>query len=124
MIQNYNITLVDSLDKQVSHEVRGNIAFKGVVRGTARLVFTGKDMGKIKNGDILVSPMTRPEFLPAMKRAGAFLTDEGGITCHAAIVARELKKPCIIGTKTATQIIKDGDMIEVDAETGIVKIIK
>jgi pyruvate,water dikinase len=59
-----------------------------------------------------------------MKRASAFITDEGGITCHAAIVARELKKPCIIGTKIATQVLKDGDEVEVDAERGIVRIIK
>jgi pyruvate,water dikinase len=59
-----------------------------------------------------------------MKKAGAIITDEGGITCHAAIVSRELKKPCIIGTKIATQVFKDGDMVEVDAENGIVKIIR
>ena len=59
-----------------------------------------------------------------MKRAIAFVTDEGGITCHAAIIAREMKKPCIIGTKVATKILKDGDMVEVDANKGTVKIIK
>ncbi len=59
-----------------------------------------------------------------MKRAAAFVTDEGGITCHAAIVAREMKKPCVIGTKIATQIFKDGDMVEVDAQRGVVRIIK
>ena len=68
--------------------------------------------------------MTTPDLLPAMERATAFITDEGGITCHAAIVAREMKKPCIIGTKTATKILKNGDLIEVDAVNGIVKIIK
>ena len=68
--------------------------------------------------------MTRPEFLPLMSKASAFITDEGGITCHAAIVAREMKKPCIIGTKIGTKALKDGDMIEVDADKGVVKIIK
>jgi pyruvate,water dikinase len=68
--------------------------------------------------------MTTPDFMPAMERARAFVTDEGGITCHAGIVARELKKPCIIGTKIATQVLKDGDMVEVDADNGIIKIIK
>ena len=81
-------------------------------------------MEVVSEGDILVSPMTTPNFLPAMKKAAAFVTDEGGIMCHAAIVAREMKKPCVIGTKFATQIFKDGDMVEVDANTGIITIIK
>jgi len=65
--------------------------------------------------------MTTPDFVPAMKLAAAFVTDEGGIGCHAAILARELKVPCVIGTRFATQVFKDGDMVEVDAEKGIVK---
>lgn len=68
--------------------------------------------------------MTSPWYLPAMKKATAIVTDEGGITCHAAIVSRELKKPCIIGTKIATKVLKDGDLVEVDANKGIVRIIK
>jgi len=68
--------------------------------------------------------MTMPKYLPAMKRASAFITDEGGITCHAAIISREMKKPCIIGTKIATQILIDGVLVEVDADKGIVRIIK
>ncbi|MBU4375310.1 hypothetical protein KKH38_02310, partial [Patescibacteria group bacterium] len=69
-------------------------------------------------------PMTRPEHLMGMKKAGAIITDDGGITCHAAIIARELGIPCIIGTKIATKVLKDGDFVEVDAERGIVKILK
>src|SRR3989338_1885385 len=65
--------------------------------------------------------MTDPSYLPIMKRALAFVTNEGGVLCHAAIVARELKKPCIIGTKHATHIFKDGDLVEVDAIQGIIK---
>ena len=65
--------------------------------------------------------MTTPEYLPAMEKAAAFVTDEGGILCHAAIVARELKKPCIVGTQYATKIFKDGDLVEVDAEKGVVR---
>ena len=68
--------------------------------------------------------MTTPNFIPALERAIAFVTDEGGVTCHTAIIAREMKKPCIVGTKIATKAIKDGDYIEVDADKGIVKIIK
>ena len=68
--------------------------------------------------------MTTPDFVPAMKKASAFITDEGGITCHAVIIAREMKKPCIIGTKIATQILKDGDLVEVDADNGVVRILE
>ena len=68
--------------------------------------------------------MTTPEFLSAMKKVAAFVTDEGGIACHAVIVAREIKKPCIIGTKIATQVLKDGDEVEVDAEQGVVRILR
>jgi pyruvate,water dikinase len=72
-------------------------------------------------GDILVSTMTRPEFVPLMKIAGGVVTNEGGITCHAAILSRELGKPCVIGTQTATEILKDGDFVEVDADEGLVR---
>lgn len=75
-------------------------------------------------GEILVTGMTRPEYVPLMKKAAAIVTDEGGITCHAAIVSRELKKPCIIGTKIATQVLNDGDLVEVDAERGVVRVLE
>ena len=68
--------------------------------------------------------MTRPEFLPLMKKASAFVTDAGGLLSHAAIVARELKKPCILATENASKVIKNGDFIEVDANKGIVRILK
>jgi len=68
--------------------------------------------------------MTRPDMAPILKKAAAFVTNEGGITCHAAIVSRELNKPCIIGTKIATKVLKDGDTVEVNANNGVVKIIK
>ena len=68
--------------------------------------------------------MTRPEFVHLMRTAKGIITDEGGIACHAAIVSRELGKPCIIGTKIATKVLKDGDLVEVDANKGIVKILK
>ncbi len=68
--------------------------------------------------------MTTPDYVTAMNKAIGFITDEGGVTCHAAIIAREMKKPCIIGTKNATQILKDGDLVEVDTDNGIVKVIK
>lgn len=105
-------------------DVKGTIAFKGKASGVARIVLVITELNRVRHGDILVTHMTSPNFLPAMQRAAAFITDEGGITCHAAIIAREMKKPCIIGTKIATQVLKDGDMVEVDAEKGVVKIIK
>jgi phosphohistidine swiveling domain-containing protein len=105
-------------------EFKGNIAYKGVVRGIVKIVKNISELDKVKKGDILVTPMTFPSFIAAMNIASAFVTDEGGITCHAAIIAREMHKPCIIGTKIATKILKDGDLIEVDADKGIVKILK
>lgn len=101
--------------------LRGYAAFLGKVQGEAKIVHSIKDVEKVKHGDILVATTTNPDFLPAMYRSLAFVTDQGGITSHAAIVARELKKPCVIGTKFATKIFKDGDMVEVDANKGIVR---
>ncbi len=107
-----------------SKEIKGNTAFAGkVVKGKVRIIFN-PELDQIKIGDIMVAPMTTPNFVPLMKNATAIITDEGGLLCHAAIVARELKKPCIIGTKIATQVLKDGDLVEVDANKGIVRILK
>lgn len=105
-------------------EIKGMVAFAGKVRGIAKIIEIAEDMPKLKEGDILISPATNPDLVPAMKKAKAFVTDTGGIACHAAIVSRELKVPCIIGTKIATKVIKDGDLVEVDAINGIVRIIK
>lgn len=96
----------------------------GTYKGKAKLLRTREEMDKVEDGDIIVAAMTIPEFLPAMKKAVAFVNDEGGMLSHAAVVARELKKPCILDTKFATQVIKDGNELEIDADNGIVKIIK
>lgn len=104
--------------------IKGVIAYPGKIKGIARIVKTNKDISKVNKGDILISIMTFPHLVPAMEKASAFVTDEGGILCHAAIVAREMNKPCIIGTKIATKVLRDGDLVEVDAERGIVNIIK
>lgn len=104
--------------------IEGQCAFPGKVTGHVKIIIDPEEDNKIEKGDILVSNMTRPEFLLLIKKAAGFITNAGGILSHAAITARELKKPCIIGTKIATQILKDGDLIEVDANKGIVKIIK
>jgi phosphohistidine swiveling domain-containing protein len=106
---------------QAVAELRGQSAFPGLARGPVRLVKNREDVAKAQPGDILVAIMTNANFLPALRQAAAFVTDEGGVTCHAAIVARELEKPCVVGTKIATSVLKDGDMVEVDAEAGIVR---
>lgn len=102
----------------------GNVASPGQARGKVKIVHNESELGKVESGDILVAYMTKPSYLPAMKQAAAFITNEGGITCHAAIVSREMKKPCIIGTKIATQVLHDGDIVEVDANNGTVRIIE
>src|SRR3989344_4216089 len=103
--------------------ITGQIASKGKVVGIARIIYDPNRFHSFTEGDILVTTMTRPEFVPIMKKASAIVTNEGGIACHAAIVSRELNKPCIIGTKNATEVIRDGDEIEVDANKGIVRIL-
>lgn len=105
-------------------ELRGSPASSGIAKGKASVVFDVSQFAKVKDGDILVAVMTRPEYLPVMHLAAAFVTDEGGITSHAAIIAREMKKPCVIGTRIGSKVIKDGDLLEVDANIGVVKIIK
>ncbi len=104
--------------------MQGQTASQGYAKARARVVLTVADFPTFQDGEVLVTGMTRPEFLPLMKRASAIVTNEGGITCHAAIVSRELGIPCVIGTKNATDIIKNGDIIEVRATHGTVRILK
>jgi phosphohistidine swiveling domain-containing protein len=105
-------------------DVFGTCACPGQTMGTVKIVNLPEEMGKMNKGDIMVAHTTFPSLVPAMKKASAIVTDDGGITCHAAIVARELKIPCVVGTKIATKALKDGDLVEVDAERGIIKKIK
>jgi phosphohistidine swiveling domain-containing protein len=102
-------------------EITGQTAQPGFAKGLVKKIFRAKDMGKMNKGDILVSVATDPDIVPAMKKARAIVTEQGGITSHAAIVSRELGIPCVIGTKIATKVLKDGDLVEVDATKGIVK---
>jgi len=104
--------------------IRGNIASKGYARGIVKIIQSSSEISKITKGEIIVCSMTRPELMPAVKKAKAIITDEGGITCHAAIVSRELHIPCIIGTKIATKVLKDGDLVEFGLEDRIIKIIR
>lgn len=109
--------------------ISGNVAYPGLVTGrVVRIMWGDEDMDEkisdFPEGGILVAGQTRPMLVPAIKRAAAIVTDEGGITSHAAIVAREFSKPCIIGTKIATEVLADGDLIEVDASRGLVTILE
>jgi phosphoenolpyruvate synthase/pyruvate phosphate dikinase len=105
-------------------EFKGVIASKGKARAKIKIILDPHGDIDFEEGDILVTTMTTPEFVFIMKKSSAVITDHGGITSHAAIVSRELGKPCIIGTKIATKVLKDGDEVEVDADNGVVRIIK
>lgn len=105
-------------------DIRGLSASTGKAAGPAKVVQSATEIGKVNEGDVLVAVMTRPDYVPAMKKAAAIVTDEGGVTSHAAIVSRELGIPCIIGTKIATSVFKDDDFIEVNANHGWVRKLK
>jgi len=114
-----------SVEKRNIFDFEGMGVSLGKVIGRARICHSSADaIRRVKKGDILVASMTLPDYVPAMKKAAAIVTDEGGITSHAAIVSRELGIPCISGTKIATKILKDDDLIEVNANHGRVKILK
>ena len=102
-------------------KVSGTTAFPGKVNGTCRIILDPFNFKEFNKGDILVTGMTRPDFVPLMEKAAAIVTDAGGMLCHAAIISREMKKPCIVGTETATKSFKDGDLLEVNATEGVVK---
>ncbi len=115
---------LDSLEQTVDvalTDVKGQCAWKGKARGIVKIVNNASQMSKFNSGDILFSINTNPSLMPIIRKAAAIVTDEGGITCHAAIVARELRIPCIIGTRFATKVYKDGDEVEVNATKGIVR---
>ena len=105
------------------NEIKGKVACKGVVKGRVRVILSKEDFFKFEQGEILVAPSTTPDYILLMKKASAIVTNEGGLSSHAAIVSRELGVPCVIGTKIATKVLKDGMMVEVDANKGIVRII-
>jgi phosphohistidine swiveling domain-containing protein len=103
--------------------IKGMIAYQGKARGKVKIILVESDVKKMEQGDILVSSATNPDLILAMKKASAIITDTGGIISHAAIVSRELKIPCIVSTRIATQVLHDGDLVEVDADKGEVRII-
>ncbi len=105
-------------------DIKGTIACRGKIIGKVSLHLGWINAIKVPAGNVLVAGMTNPQMVPFIKNVAAIVTDEGGLTCHAAIISREMKIPCIVGAKVATQVLKDGDLVEVDANKGIVKIIK
>jgi phosphohistidine swiveling domain-containing protein len=111
IIQEFNLPI----EEAKTDELIGTIASKGTAKGKVVIVRGVADLKKVKKGDILVAVTTHPDYVTAI------VTDEGGVTCHAAIVSRELGVPCLVGTKTATKVLKDGDGVEVNAELGFVK---
>lgn len=104
-------------------QLNGLPAYRGIVRGFVRRIMGHKQINDIKEGEILISPMTIPDFIPAIHKAAAIVTDEGGVLCHAAIVAREFQKPTVVGTGIASKRLQDGDIVEVNATKGKVTLI-
>ncbi|EJN55252.1 phosphoenolpyruvate synthase [Loigolactobacillus coryniformis subsp. coryniformis] len=104
--------------------VRGLPASPGVASGVVHVIDNPKDIDQFKQGEILVTLMTSPDWVPAMKKAAAIITNNGGMTCHAAIISREMQIPCIVGTRSknvaATDVLKTGDVVTVDAKNGVV----
>lgn len=127
IVQSRPITTIrGTKEEKIEPEEAGKILLKGlgaspgIAVGEVKIVGSEKDISKVKEGDVLVAVMTTPDMVPAMKKASAIVTDEGGMTCHAAIVSRELGVPAVVGTKKATKVLKDGMLVTVDGEKGIV----
>ncbi|WP_167099755.1 phosphoenolpyruvate synthase [Mycobacterium sp. DL592] len=122
IVQTRPITTLHRVGKPVpeTHEVllQGLPAVPGEASGIVRVLADVKDGGRLQDGEVLVAQMTNPDWLPTMRRASALVTDTGGMTCHAAIVARELGVPCIVGARTATRDLKDGTVVTVDGTHG------
>jgi len=110
---------------QINEEIilKGAVACNGKAIGHVKVLMNPTEIYKVNHGDILVTSMTSPDFMAAIRKCVAIITNEGGLTCHAAVIARELNIPCIIGTKNATKVLKDGDKVEVDADKGVVNTI-
>ncbi|MFA6427096.1 MAG: PEP-utilizing enzyme [Candidatus Magasanikbacteria bacterium] len=111
-------------EQQREATLLGTTASPGLYRGTVHIIRDSKEIKNMKKGEVLVATMTSPEYITAMRMAGAIITDQGGIMCHAAIISRELGIPCIVGTKFATTFLKDGDNVEINADQNTVTVIK
>ncbi|MCL6472812.1 MAG: phosphoenolpyruvate synthase [Firmicutes bacterium] len=126
LVQTRPVTTLAPVEARPAEKAAGEVLLEGIAAssgmasGTVKIVYTKEELDKVKQGDVLVTPMTNPDFVPAMRRAVAIVTDLGGRTSHAAIVSRELGIPSVVGTGKATQILKDGEMITVDGARGII----
>jgi len=117
---------IREFDKQIpKNEVIGTVACSGFAKGKVKIIPLSMNpeqyLSKMEKGDILISDTTGPDLMPAIEKAAAIVTDEGGMMSHAAIISREFNIPCVVGTKYATEVFKDGDMIEVNANNGVVR---
>jgi pyruvate,water dikinase len=123
IVQTRPVTTASKMEKRkIEGEplVKGLASSPGIVSGTVKIVYNLQDLVKVEKGDILVTKMTTPDMVVTMSRSVAVVTDEGGVTCHASIVGREMGLPVIVGTQNATKILKDGMIVTVDAFNGLV----
>jgi pyruvate,water dikinase len=124
IVQSRPVTTIKKVEEIEVEEgeiiLRGLGASPGMGVGKAKVILKEDEIAKVQEGDILVTTMTSPDMVPAMQRAAAIVTDEGGMTCHAAIVSRELGVPAIVGTKKATNLLKDGMLVTADGDKGVV----
>lgn len=130
IVQTRPVTTINSVAKNEKKEkasglsiaespiLTGNPASPGIGNGPVRILKSPKEIAKVEKGDVLVAPMTSPDYVPAMKKASAIITDQGGQTSHAAIVSRELGIPCVVGTEKATKTLREGSIVVVNGETG------
>lgn len=121
LVQSRPITTLDDEASTVAAPLlKGLAASSGVATGRVRVLSSPKDGHLLVDGEVLVAPMTNPDWVPTIRRAAAVVTDGGGMTCHAAIVSRELGVPCVVGARTATSVLRDGELVTVDGAQGTV----
>jgi pyruvate, water dikinase len=124
IVQSRAVTTKEKVEEVKEEEIEGDVileglsASPGVGSGTVKIVDGREELHKIEKGDVLVAKMTSPDMVPAMERASAIVTNEGGTTCHAAIVSRELGIPCVVGTEKATEVLSEGSVVTVDGSSG------
>ena len=119
-LKEHNLTLVEN--NMSADFLKGTVAYaNGLVKGKVRTILNSDELHNFQQGEVFITTMTAPDYLPAISKAKALVTDDGGLTSHAAIIAREFHIPTIMGTKFATTLFKDGDLIEVDTMRGIVR---
>lgn len=130
-LSDVEIAAIDNLENKSVDIIKGNSVYPGKVKGVVKIVPALLDeqgyntfINQLEQGSIIVAPMTSPHLTMAFTKVFGVITDEGGLMSHAALISREYKIPCIVGTKNATKILKDGDIVEVDADSGIVTKIK